>query len=123
MDLPKFIHEKFYETTNQIKGQLQFITFIRIIHLNITCFLEPGSPLIRSLSACQLDLRRWGAQFKNNSQRPYFEGHQRNDVVAHRQQFIHYFLDRKDSYYTVAEGEKPIWQFPSQKPPCILICE
>ncbi|CAF4846691.1 unnamed protein product [Rotaria magnacalcarata] len=101
MDLAKFIDEQFYEVTNQIK--------------------EPGSPLIRSLSACLLDLRRWGARFKNNSQRPYFEGHERNDVVTHRQQFINYFLDREDSYYTVTEGEKPMWRFPSQKPPCILI--
>ncbi|CAF2065639.1 unnamed protein product, partial [Rotaria magnacalcarata] len=53
-DLAKFIDLKFYETTNLIK--------------------EPGSPLIRSLPACQLDLRRWGARFSKNSQRPYFEG-------------------------------------------------
>lgn len=91
-------------------------------YLNIT-FVEPGSPLIRSLPACQLDLRRWGARFSKNSQRPYFEGHERTDVVAHRTQFINYFLERKDSYYTVTDGDKPVWQIPTQNPRCVLICE
>lgn len=97
--------------------------YIRETRLNIIAFTEPGSPLIRSLPACQLDLRRWGARFKKNSQRPYFEGHERTDVVDHRQQFINYFLERKDFYYTVTEGDKPTWEIPSQNPPSILICK
>ncbi|CAF3129728.1 unnamed protein product [Rotaria socialis] len=101
VDLAKFIDKKFYETTNIIK--------------------DPESPLIRSLSSCRLDLRRWGARYNKNSQRPYFEGHERIDVVDHLQQFINYFLDRKDFYYTVTDDDKPLWKLSTQTPPCILI--
>ncbi|CAM4847754.1 unnamed protein product, partial [Rotaria magnacalcarata] len=100
-NLTKFIDKKFYETTNTIK--------------------EPDIPLIQSLSACKVDLCRWGARFKKNSQRPYFEGHERAEVVEHREQYINYFLDRKDHYYTITDDDKPAWKYPSRTPPCILI--
>ncbi|CAF4639335.1 unnamed protein product [Rotaria sp. Silwood2] len=72
---------------------------------------------------CRLDLRRWGAKFEANSQRPYFEGHERDDVVKHRNQFINYFIIHKDFYYTVTDGETPTWKMPTQKPYRILICK
>ncbi|CAF1182559.1 unnamed protein product [Didymodactylos carnosus] len=49
---------------------------------------ETGDDLIRSERSCRLDLRRWGAKFEANSQRPYLEGHERDDVVKHRNEFI-----------------------------------
>lgn len=103
VDLANFIDEKYYELTKLQK--------------------ETNDVLIRSISSCRLDLRRWGAQFKDNSQRPYFEGHERSDVIEHRQQFIEYFLSRKDNYYTVSNDEKPVWVPPREKRPCILLCK
>ncbi|CAF3149412.1 unnamed protein product, partial [Rotaria sp. Silwood2] len=98
-DLAKFIDTKYYELTQTVKND---------------------DKSIRSYEACRIDLRRWGAKFQANSQRPYFEGHERNDVVAHREKFISYFLNRTDNYYTISDGENPIWQMPSGKP-CIII--
>ncbi|CAF3013536.1 unnamed protein product [Rotaria sp. Silwood2] len=101
MDLAQFIDEKYYEITGIIK--------------------QSGDDLIRSKSSCRLDLRRWGAKFEANSQRPYFEGHERDDVVKHRTEFINYFLAHKDSYYTITDGETPMWKIPTQTPHRILI--
>ncbi len=68
-------------------------------------------------------MRRCGARFDLNSKRPYFEGYECTDVVRDRQNFVKYFLDRKDHYYTISDDENPLWKFPSQNPPSILICE
>ncbi|CAF2033495.1 unnamed protein product [Rotaria magnacalcarata] len=100
-DLAVFIDKKFYEITQTAKSG--------------------SSGLIRSVPSCRLDLRKWGARFENNSQRPYFEGHERLDVVEHRSQFIDYFLQRKDYYYTISDSENPAWQIPKLSPPCILL--
>ncbi|CAF4453872.1 unnamed protein product [Didymodactylos carnosus] len=59
--LARFIDDKYYEITQSKKS-------------------EEG--LVRSEKSCRLDLRRWRAKFQPNSQRPYFEGHERADVVA-----------------------------------------
>ncbi|CAF5016143.1 unnamed protein product, partial [Rotaria sp. Silwood1] len=48
-------------------------------------------------------------------------GHERSDVIEHRQQFIDYFLDQKDYYYRVSNDDKPVWTLPTQSPPCILL--
>ena len=100
-DLARFIDHKYYEITGETKVDSSFI---------------------RSESSCRLDLRRWGAKFQANSQRPYFEGHERADVVAQREEFVSSFLARKKHYYTVKEGDDPSWQSPTAKKPCILIC-
>ena len=55
-ELAKFIDEQFY-MLSCIKKEL-------------------NDSLIRSVKYCRLDLRRWGARFEFNSQRPYFEGHE-----------------------------------------------
>lgn len=103
VDLANFIDAKYYEKTNLTKSA--------------------DDVLIRSVSSCRVDLRRWGARFKDNSQRPYFEGHERQDVIEHRKQFIDYFLDQKDSYYRVSNDDKPIWTVPTQNPPRVLLCK
>ncbi|CAF0817654.1 unnamed protein product [Didymodactylos carnosus] len=97
--LARFIDDKYYEITQSKKS-------------------EEG--LVRSEKSCRLDLRRWEAKFQPNSQPPYFEGHERADVVAHREQFVSYFVERKAHYYTVKEGDNPDWQSPTAKP-CVLI--
>lgn len=83
---------------------------------------KAADSLIRSNTSCRLDLTRWGARFEKNGQRPYFEGHERVDVVAHRNQFVGYFLDRKRHYYCVTDGDQPSWEHPTQNP-SVLICE
>ena len=61
MHLAQFIDKKFYELTETQK--------------------KSSDDLIRSERSCRLDLRRWGAKFEANTQRPYFEGHEREDVI------------------------------------------
>ncbi|CAF1609951.1 unnamed protein product, partial [Didymodactylos carnosus] len=101
LELAQFINEKYYELTG-IKKQI-------------------GDDFIRSERSCHLDLRRWEAKSEANSQRPYFEGHERDDVVKHRNEFIGYFLAHKDYYYTITDGEISMWKIPIQNPHRILI--
>ncbi|CAF3196935.1 unnamed protein product [Rotaria socialis] len=98
-DLAKYIDTRYYDVTGTTKT---------------------NDALIRSSESCRLDLRRWGARFLPNSQRPYFEGHERDDIVKHRSEFVSYFLTRKDRYYTISDDEQPKWNIPKQKP-CVLI--
>jgi hypothetical protein len=53
---------------------------------------------IRSDDSCRLDLRRWRGSFDQNSQSPYFEGHERRDVVKQREEFTSYFINRINHY-------------------------
>lgn len=99
-ELAQFIDQRFYETTDTRKLSIQ---------------------PIRSEASCRLDIRRWGGVFEKNSQRPYFQGHERDDVVKHRSQFINHFLSRKDHYYTVSSGETPTWECPKANP-CVVFC-
>ncbi|CAF1667574.1 unnamed protein product, partial [Adineta ricciae] len=78
--LAKFIDDRFYD-----------ITQLQKVH----------SQLVRSIESCRLDLRRFGAKHKPNAERPYFLGHERNDVVQHRQQFIEYFMKNQNHFYTI----------------------
>ena len=68
---------------------------------------DPNNSLIRSVKSCRLNLRRWGARFESNSQRSYFEGHERQDVVQHHTKLLQHFLSRKDLYYLISEGSQP----------------
>ncbi len=81
--MAQFIDEKYYE----LKGIKKPI----------------GDDLIRSERICRLNLRRRGAKFETNSQRPYFEGHEKDDVVKHRNEFIGYFLAYKGFYYRITD--------------------
>ena len=69
-ELANFIDKRFYKITNSVKT---------------------ADSLVHSIESCRLDLRRWSVKFQANSQRPYFEGHERADVVAHREEFVTYF--------------------------------
>lgn len=101
-DLVDFVNERFHE----------------LVGIPLTT----GTP-VRSERSCRVDLRKWGAKFEANSQRPYFEGHERQDVVEHRNEFINYFLTHKDFYYTITDAETPMWNIPTQNPPRILLCK
>ncbi|CAF4201909.1 unnamed protein product, partial [Rotaria sordida] len=100
-DLALFIDEQYYLVTQTVK--------------------DAGAPLVRSPASCRIDLRRWGARFEQNGNRPYFEGHERADVIQHRDKFIDYFLERKDHYYTITDGDIPKWIIPSKIPATVLI--
>jgi hypothetical protein len=43
-----------------------------------------SNKLIRYEASCRTDLIRWGGKWDKNSNRPYFEGHERPDVVEKR---------------------------------------
>ena len=47
----------------------------------------------------------WGFYLGSNSNRSYFEGHERDDVVAVRNKLVDYFTDRKHLYFTLTEKE------------------
>ena len=100
--LAQFADEKYYELTG-LKNQI-------------------GEDLIGSERSCRRDLRRWGAKFETNSQRPYFEGRERGDVVKHCNECISYFLALKNFYYTISNDKISMWEDPTQSPHKILIC-
>ncbi|CAF4333851.1 unnamed protein product, partial [Rotaria magnacalcarata] len=84
MDLALFIDTAYYETIGITK--------------------DTDSELIRSVSSCRNDLRRWGATFKENGARPYFEGRERQDVV-----------EMSD------DPQLPGWQVPTKQNPSIIL--
>ena len=84
VDMATYLDKRFYELTQTSKI---------------------SDTLVRSFESCRLDLRRWGGRFQLNSQRPYFERHERHDVVKHCQKFISHFFSRKDRYYSISEDE------------------
>ncbi|CAF1214653.1 unnamed protein product [Adineta ricciae] len=91
VDAKAFVAEK----CSQKSGELKAMHLARFI-IEKYCELngideQVNGGYVRSERSCQLDLCRWGAKFEANAQRPYFEGHERNDVVKHRTEFINLF--------------------------------
>ncbi|CAF3376878.1 unnamed protein product, partial [Rotaria sp. Silwood2] len=99
--LAKFIDDRFYELTKLKKNTQQ---------------------LVRSVESCKLDLRRFGAKYTANTGRPYFLGHERKDVVKHREQFIEYFTEHQDDFYTITNDTPPQWKNPTGEPTVLLLC-
>jgi len=60
---------------------------------------DDKNKLIRSVESIRCDLIRWGAVYDANKKRPYFEGHERDDVVKSRKEFCKYFIENKNLYY------------------------
>jgi hypothetical protein len=60
-----------------------------------------SSKLVRSEESCRADLVKWGYRYGKNTCRPYFLGHERDDVVASRKKLVSYLLHNKELYYTV----------------------
>ncbi|CAF4549106.1 unnamed protein product [Rotaria sp. Silwood2] len=99
--LAKFIDERFYQLTGTNKIDSTFV---------------------RSIASCRLYLRRFGAKYSNNKGRPYFLGHEREDVVRYRQDFVEYFFNHEDNYYTLTDDILPQWIAPKANP-TILFCK
>lgn len=97
----KFIDERFHEMNNVTKND---------------------STLVRSIDSCRLDLRRFGAKYTANKVRPYFLGHERDDVVEKRNEFVSYFIENQDRFYSITTGTIPNWIAPKFSP-IILICK
>ena len=78
--------------------------------------------LVRSEESCRVDLLKWGARWDKNSNLPYFEGHERADVVAKREEYVAHFTMNKDLYYypsKVGDGELS-WNKPMRKKRILL---
>ncbi|CAF2538500.1 unnamed protein product [Rotaria sp. Silwood2] len=97
--LAKFIDDQFYLLTNTEN--------------------DSNDSFVRSVASCHLNFRRCGARYESNSQRSYFEGHERQDVVQHREKFVQHYIELKDLYYSITERENPRWQMPTTKTPII----
>lgn len=102
---------------------LDLAQFINTKYCEVNGLDENEPDLVRSVASCRLDMRKWGGRFEANTKRPYFEGHERSDVVAHRDRFVTYLLNHKDDYYTVESGEDPGWIRPRTSARKILICK
>jgi hypothetical protein len=123
VDAKAFVAEKCSQKSGEFKA-MDLVRFINEEYCELNDIDEQvGGGYIRSERSCQLDLRRWGAKFEANAQRSYFEGHERDDVVKHRNEFINYFLEHKDFYHTITDGETPAWSLPVKSPQRILICK
>ncbi|CAF3567601.1 unnamed protein product, partial [Rotaria socialis] len=97
--LARFIDQRFYELNNPKKIDQQ---------------------LVRSVESCRLGLRRFGVKFTANSSRPYFLGHEREDMVKHRQEFVKYFIEREQHFYTITNDAVPQWRIPTTAPTILL---
>jgi hypothetical protein len=99
------------------------------LYQDIACQLDStfNDKLIRSEDSIRTDLMKWGAKWVKNNNRPYFEGHEREDVVKERKKFVDSMIEKKDLYYypdyTFNETEKMInlsWISPIRKKRIII---
>ncbi len=75
-------------------------------------FYETDS-LVRSELQCRSDLLKWGAQFGKNGNRPYFEGHEREDVVKKRKEFVQKLIWDKEKCHYPTKDDK--WESPQRE--------
>jgi hypothetical protein len=78
--------------------------------------------LVRSAESCRLDLRRFGSKLTANAGRPYFLGHEREDVLKHRERFVKYSTEQEAHFYTITNDTVPQWKIPTA-PPTTLLCK
>jgi len=82
LNLAKFVDKRFRETYADILNQDEL----------------KNDKFIRSVESCRSDLLRWGAKYDKNTKRPYFEGHERPDVVLKRKELVSKLMRDKDLY-------------------------
>jgi len=71
--------------------------------------------LVRSVESCRVDLLKWGAKYDENKNRPYFEGHEREDVIEARKCFIEHMHEIKDFCYVPKKDNVYSWIQPMRK--------
>ena len=49
---------------------------------------------------------------------PYYLGHEREDVVAHREEFVDHFLRKREEYFTISDENE--WIVPVDKQRVII---
>ena len=67
-------------------------------------------------------MHRWGAKWMKNGKRPYFEGHERDDVVHHRTNLISYLKKNQYSFYQQNFKDSINWIPTRGDKPITLIC-
>ena len=74
--------------------------FINETYTKLTGEVFEDGVFLRSERSCRRDLLKWGAKYECNKKRPYFEGHERSDVLEYRKRFIDLFdIKNKDFGY------------------------
>jgi hypothetical protein len=102
-DLVDYVHERFIEQADILPEDC-----VRKVRSNTSCFN---------------DLIKWNIRYDKNKSQPYFEGHERDDVVVYRKEFVGNLCDNIDRYYTLSEDIKPSWKAPKEGvQPIVLIC-
>ena len=103
------LHAKRKDAVFAVPECAKFVTVKFLLFYPEICF-KRGS-VVRSVSSLRCDLLEWGLKWDDNKCRPYFEGHERDDVVVAREKFIDYFLSNKSLYYS-STLEPAFWQYP-----------
>jgi len=103
-------------------GFINLLLFQSYIYVCFYCVqIKVTQELIRSENTCCRDLHRWGCKFDKNTAKPYWEDHERPDVIQARTKFVSDFLTNQEKYYRVEEGKDVRWNIP-KKNPTVLIC-
>jgi len=76
---------------------------------------------IRSESSIRLDMAKWGAKWCKNTKKPYFIGHEREDVVQSRRKLVDFFIKNKHRFYQQSGDDEPEWVEPSEDDPMIIL--
>jgi hypothetical protein len=79
--------KKNYEFTVQILSQFITKKYEEVAGERLEDFQQ-----VRSEASIRLDLARWGAKWGKNSKKPYFIGHERDDVVKSREVLVEFFI-------------------------------
>jgi hypothetical protein len=67
-------------------------------------------------------LCRWGAKWTKNRKKLYFIGHERDDVVQHRNKLVDYLIQNKYRFYLQKTADEIQWVPPSEDKPITVIC-
>ena len=98
-----------------------FAEFFNDRFYQIYSYEDTGDGHVRSVASLRTDMKNLGFTFdETGKKKPYWQGHEREDVVEARQSFINYFLSRKENYYRPDLGQNLSWISPTEKT-CVLL--
>ena len=64
-----------------------------------------------SIQSVRSLLEQWGFFWSNNKMRPFFNGHERDDVVEYRKNFVDYFAENKNNYFISEKKDKNVYNW------------